>query len=429
MAKELEAVLAAETAAVPTGRLGRLWRMGRTGAQVGLSLLGRGPGKAQSEAITRALGELKGLAMKVGQMLSYVDASVPPELRDTLAALQQAAQPSPWDEVEAQLRGSLGERADALLSGLERSPVAIASIGQVHRGRLPDGTEVAVKVRHPGIERALEGDFRNATVGTSLAAFLIPAGVTVDGFITEAKTMLLAECDYALEARRQIRFGALLEGDPVLRVPAVHEAYSSDAVLTTSWLTGRRFEAFRADAPQTERDRAGEALFRFHVGALYQHHLFHADPHPGNYAFREGGTVVVYDFGCVREFPRSIVQALARCADAVRRDALSEGFEALAAVGATPPTSDDERLVLRELLRGFFAPLLVPGRRRFDVGAFGGARDLLADKRRLMRLRLPPEMLFLFRLRFGLFSVLHQLGAEADWAALERGWAEPLLMG
>lgn len=427
MGRDLEQDLAGETAAVPTGRLGRLWRMGRTGARVGLSLLGRGPGRVESEAITRALGELKGLAMKAGQMLSYVGESVPPELRETLKVLQQAAQPSPWNEVEAQIRGGLGERADALLAGLERAPVAVASIGQVHRGRLPDGTEVAVKVRHPGIERALDGDFRNATAGTMFASVLIPAGVTVDGFVTEARTMLLAECDYRLEAERQARFAALVAGDPVIRIPAVHADYSSEAVLTTTWLSGRRFDDFLASASQDERDRAGEALFRFHVGALYQHDLFHADPHPGNYAFRDDGTLVIYDFGCVREFPHRIVQALARCADAIRRDELSTAFAALAVVGATPPTRDDEREVMRELLRGFFSPLLAPGRRRFDVGAFGGARDLLADKRRLMRLRLPPEMLFLFRLRFGLFSVLHQLGAEADWAALERSWAEPLL--
>lgn len=427
MAKDLEKDLAGETAAVPTGRLGRIWRMGRTGAQVGLSLLGRGPSPAQSEAITRALGELKGLAMKAGQMLSYVGESVPPELRETLKVLQQAAQPSPWSEVEAQLRGSLGAKADELLAGLDRAPIAVASIGQVHHGRLPDGAEVAVKVRHPGIERALDGDFKNATAGTAFASFLIPAGVTVDGFVTEARTMLLAECDYALEAQRQTRFAGLLAGDATLRIPAVHSAYSSEAVLTTTWLPGRRFDDFRATASQAERDRAGEALFRFHVGALYEHDLFHADPHPGNYAFREDGTLVVYDFGCVREFPHRIVQALARCADAIRRDDLPAAFGALAVVGATPPTKDDERQVLRELLRGFFSPLLTPGRRRFDVGAFSGARDLLADKRRLMKLRLPAEMLFLFRLRFGLFSVLHQLGAEADWAALERGWAEPLL--
>jgi predicted unusual protein kinase regulating ubiquinone biosynthesis (AarF/ABC1/UbiB family) len=240
--------------------------------------------------------------------------------------------------------------------------------------------------------------------------------------------MLLSECDYRLEAERQRRFAALLAGDDALCIPRVFPEFSGEAVLTTQWLSGQGFEAFRAGARVEARDRAGEALFRFHVGSLYRHGLFHADPHPGNYAFDDAGGVVVYDFGCVREFPRAIVVALARCADAMRRNDLASAFEALAAVGSTPPVRPDERDALRELLRGFFAPLLTLGRRRFDVGAFAGTRDLLADKRRLMKLRLPPEMLFLFRLRFGLFSVLHQLGAEADWGALEQAWARACLL-
>lgn len=338
--------------------------------------------------------------------------------------LQQSAQASPWEAVEAQLRTTLGSRADALLARLKRRPIAVASIGQVHRAWLPDGAEVAVKVRHPGIERALEGDFRTALSGTGFASFLLPVGVTVDGFVNEARTMLLAECDYRLEAARRRRFGALLAEDPVIRVPPVFDEFSSGAVLTTGWRPGRRFEAFCGAASQAERDRAGEAMFRFHAGALYQHALFHADPHPGNYAFPEDGALVVYDFGCVREFPRPIVQALARCAGAIRRDELPRALDALAEVGATPPKDAAERQVLRELLRAFFSPLLVHGRRRMELTAVVGARSLLSDERRLMKLRLPAEMLFLFCLRFGLFSVLHHLGAEADWAALETGWAE-----
>lgn len=423
MSRKLEEELVEREAELPTGRLSRLWRMGRTGLRVGTSLLGKGPTQAQVEAITRNLGELKGLAMKAGQMLSYLDAPVPPELQQTLKVLQQAAQASPWTEVEAQLRASLGARADALLAGLARRPIAVASIGQVHRGRLPDGTEVAVKVRHPSIEKALEGDFKSAEVGTGFASVLVPAGVTVDGFVHEAKSMLLAECDYRLEAERQRRFGALVAQDETLRVPAVFEEWSGEAVLTTAWVAGRRFEEFCAVASQAERDRAGEAMFRFHVGELYRHSLFHADPHPGNYAFRTDGALVIYDFGCVREFPRPIVQALARCADAIRRDHLPAAFDALAVVGATPPTDPTERQNLRELLRAFFSPLLVPGPRKMELTAVSGARSLLSDKGRLIKLRLPAEMLFLFRLRFGLFSVLRHLGAQADWAALESGWA------
>jgi len=427
MTNDFEERLSARPAAVPTGRVQRLWRMGSSAARVGAGLL-RADGRQQAEAIARSLAELKGLAMKAGQMLSYVDAAVPPELQEVLKALQRAAQPSPWPQVEAQLRASLGARADVLLPSLERTPVAVASIGQVHRASLPDGTAVAVKVRHPGIERALEGDFRTAASGTALAAFLLPVGVTVDGFVHEARSMLLAECDYQREAAHQARFAALLAGDGALRIPRVLAEYCGPAVLTSEWSSGLRFEAFRESAGQAERDRAGEALFRFHVGSLYQHGLFHADPHPGNYAFAADGGVVVYDFGCVRAFPRATVVALARCADAVRADDLPRAFAALSAVGATPPQSQAERDAMRALLRGFFCTLLTPGRRRFDVGAFAGARNLFEDKRRLMNLRLPPEMLFLFRLRFGLFSVLQQLGAEADWAQLERDWSGASLL-
>lgn len=415
--------LAGRSRSVPTGRVSRLLRMGGTAAKVGVSLLGRGPSRVQAEAITRSLAELKGLAMKAGQMLSYVDAAVPPELQQVLKALQQAAQPSPWADIEAQLRASLGARAEMLLPGLELQPVAVASIGQVHRATLPDGSAVAVKVRHPGIERALEGDFRTATEGTQLAAFLLPAGVTVDGFVQEARSMLLSECDYRLEATRQQRFAALLAGDDSLHIPRVVPEFCGDAVLTSEWVSGQRFDGFRSEASALARDRAGEALFRFHVGTLYEHRLFHADPHPGNYAFHPDGRVVVYDFGCVRELSAPIVQALALCADAVRRDDTDAALEALSAVGSTPPTTEQERRVIRELLRAFFSPVLEAGKRRMELSAFSSARGLLADKRRLMQLRLPPEMLFLFRLRFGLFSVLHQLGAEADWAALEERWA------
>ena len=423
MTDDFETQLTAKAAQVPTGRWQRLWRMGNTAARVGALML-PGNDRAQAEAITRSLAELKALAMKAGQMLSYVDAAVPPELQQVLRTLQQSAQPSPWPEVEAQLRASLGEQAEALLCALERTPIAVASIGQVHRATLADGRTVAVKVRHPGIERALEGDFRTALGGTSFAALLLPAGVTVDGFVHEARSMLLSECDYDLEADRQMRFHALLADDAALRVPRVLTELSANAVLSSEYCDGERFDTFRSTASAAARDRAGEALFRFHVGSLYQHNLFHADPHPGNYAFDASGRVTVYDYGCVREYPRPIVVALARCAAAMRREDLDGAFAALAAVGATPPRSSDEREALHALLKGFFAPLLTPGRRRFDVGVFSAGRNLFEDKRRLMKLRLPPEMLFLFRLRFGLFSVLHQLGAEADWAELEQSWAQ-----
>src|SRR6185503_16501880 len=109
--------------------------------------------------------------------------------------------------------------------------VAVASIGQVHRGRLPSGTEVAVKVRHPGIQEALEADFKAAGAGAAFAALIAP-GAGVGEFIDEARTALLEECDFALEARRQAEFGALYASDPVIRIPQVESELCAASVLT-----------------------------------------------------------------------------------------------------------------------------------------------------------------------------------------------------
>lgn len=422
---------------VPAAGLGRLWRTGRSAAGMAAAVLGgrlrgRGDGLAAAdlEAVVRMvtqLGELKGVAMKVGQILGYVDPSLPEELRGLLSILQTTSPASPFSVVEETLRAALGERADALLAGLERAPVAVASIGQVHRGRLPGGVEVAVKVRHPGIAEALRGDFRAAAVAPAFAA-AFGAGGGVRGFVDEARTAMLEECDFLLEAKRQGTFRRLLADDEAILVPAVEPALCAEAVLTTRWAPGRSLDAFLAGAPpQALRDRVGAALFRFYIGTLYRHGLFHADPHPGNYALRDDGRVVVYDFGCVRAFDRGTVAAFARLVAAVRQDDEEATAAALSALGAEVPADRAARAHVRTLLRSFFAPLLLPGPRPIEAGAGAEARQLMRDKRAIMRLSLPGKLLFLFRLRFGLYAVLSRLGAVADWAALEGSWASAAL--
>jgi predicted unusual protein kinase regulating ubiquinone biosynthesis (AarF/ABC1/UbiB family) len=421
---------------VPTSALGRLWRTGRGAAGVAASSLagrlrGRGEGLGAAEveavgALVAQLGELKGLAMKAGQVLSFVDPSLHPQLREVLALLQTQAPASAWETVEGVVREALGARADALLGGMERAPIAVASIGQVHRGRLPDGTGVAVKVRHRGIEDAMRSDFRAGSRGASVAALLMPgASESVRSTLEETRTALLEECDFLLEAERQERFGRLFSGDATVVVPAVERAWCAPAVLVTRWTPGRSLEAWLAEGPAQEaRDRLGVALFSFYVGTLYRHGLFHADPHPGNYAVAEDGRLVVYDFGCVRAFSPEEVAGFVRLVRATRADDLAAMCAALEEQGATPPRDGPGRQQLRTFLRGFFAPMLEAGPRPVSPGAALDATQMMRDKRFLARLALPGRFTFLFRLRFGLYAVLARLGAVADWAALEAGWAQ-----
>ncbi len=422
----LRARMLAQESMVPTSALRRMWRGGRSAVGLARQLARGRDGEAIDLAaaaeVVAGLGRLKGMAMKVGQMLGHVDPGVPEELRGMLSLLQTSAPATGFEAVEAEIRASLGPRAEPLLAGMERAPVAVASIGQVHRARLPDGTDVAVKVRHPGIEAAIAADFRSAGVGKLFAA--VAGAAAIREVIDEAREAFLAECDFRREAANQRLFARLFADDPVIVVPEVLEAWSSDRVLVTRWIAGRSLAQLLADGPaQPERDAAGAALFRFWVRTLYREGLFHADPHPGNFAFCDHGELVIYDFGCVRRFDTSLRRAFARLAAATRDDDPVAMTAAIVAVGGRVPNDAGGRAHVRALLRGFFAPLLTPGKRRITLDEGMNAKELLRDKRALLGLQLPGRMLFLVRLRFGLYAVLAQLGAEVDWAGLEDSWA------
>ncbi len=423
-----------ESSRGPGSGLGRLVRMARSSAGLARGVLassGRstdaplGEREVQSlEDLVARLGELKGLPMKFGQIVSTLDLELPEEARKLFSMLQTQSPATPFERVEAVVREDLGTLAPTLLANLEREPISIASIGQVHRAQLPDGTPVAVKVRHPEIEAAIRSDFRAARLGTGMAAALVPGmGATAREFVAETQARLLEECDYRLEAERQELFFSLYAAHPVLCIPEVHRDWCGPRVLTSRWEPGQGFDAFAAEATQSERDHAGRALFDFYIGTLYRNGLFHADPHPGNYVFRKDGRVVVFDFGCVRVFEPGVTQSFVALADAVRADDRARACAALRGLGADPSSNDVAYAQLRQLLRSFFHPLLVPGPRRIDGRVVVEMRQIMRDKLTLARLRLPGRLMFLCRIRFGLYAVLSRLGAVADWASLEQGFA------
>jgi predicted unusual protein kinase regulating ubiquinone biosynthesis (AarF/ABC1/UbiB family) len=414
------------------GGLGRFVRMGRGAAGLWLGVLtgsGRGAEAELSEkdlknleGLVTRLGELKGLPMKFGQIMSYLELELPDEARRLLSLLQTQSPATPFEKLEAIVREDLpSARADELLARLDRVPASVASIGQVHRAALPDGTEVAVKVRHPDIEAAIRSDFRLAGAGTGIAGAMLPGmGATARDVVRELEARLLEECDYGLEAARQQQFATLFADHPDIVIPKVHQDFCGARVLTTTWEAGRDFEAFRAAATQAERDRAGEILFDFYIGTLYRHGLFHADPHPGNYNFREDGRVAVLDFGCVRTFEPEVARAFVALAAAVRADDRARIVGVLERLGAAPSRNDAAYNHLRSLLRSFFGPLLVDGPHPIDGRIVVNIGKMARDKMALARLRLPGELTFLFRIRFGLYAVLSRLGSVADWAEIER---------
>jgi predicted unusual protein kinase regulating ubiquinone biosynthesis (AarF/ABC1/UbiB family) len=409
-ADELASRLLGAEKAIKTSRLSRLVATGRSAVGLASTVLGRRDGDVDLEALERLvsrLGELKGLGMKLGQIMSFIDPSLPPDTRAMLAVLQRQAPASEW----------------SALKTLERTPFAVASIGQVHRAGLEGVGPVAVKVRHPGIERALAADFSAAVGGLGLAnTMLLGAASDAKALVDEARAAMLAECDFSQEAQTQRAFATWLAGDEVLVVPEVLDAWSGPAVLTTRWEPGLSLDAFLATGPsQAERDAAGAALFRASVGGFHALGLLHADPHPGNFAFRDG-RVVLYDFGCVRRYSREHTDAFAAMAEALRAGD-GPGLTAAARRFGFRLERAEQLVLLERFARSFFAPMLARGPSRIAPDEAVEARQMMKDKRALMKLGLPAHLLFLLRLRFGLYAVLSTLGACQDWGALERSAA------
>jgi predicted unusual protein kinase regulating ubiquinone biosynthesis (AarF/ABC1/UbiB family) len=429
----LQRLRSKEGIALPTSRLGRLRRTAAVGAKFGLgALAGRlrgGPlnvGSLSPDALAglvESFGELKGVAMKAGQIMSYVDGSLAPEARQLLSVLQVQSQPTAFADIERTVLEDLGDRAVELLARIERTPVSTASIGQVHRATRQDGTKVAVKIRHPGIEAAIRADFKNAAIGQLLAHIVAP-GANVSEVIEEAQARFLEECDYSLEAKRQRRFVELFSGHPVITIPEVHLDWCGPRVLTTSWHDGADIDGFlSAEPPAEARERAARGLYEFYVGTLYRHGLFNADPHPGNVLFSPDGRLTILDHGCVREFDERTVIALVNLSRAVRGDDAHATTEALGALGMPAPAADFD--VTRRLLRGFYHPVLTPGRHRIAADRAAALGETIQLKKTLLKMRLPGKLMFLFRIRFGLYAVLSRIGAEIDWSALEDELSAP----
>lgn len=411
---------------VPVSRVGRLARLARVGASTGASLVLSGSGDRAARQAAQVLGTLRGLAAKVGQMASYVDGMVPATHRESyeaaLRSLRAAAPTSSAREIRLVVEAELGSPIDHLFAEWQDEPIASASIGQVHRARLTDGREVAVKVQHPGIDRAVESDLANAAVIRSMIGALGPQNIDSRRIFEEIRTRFREELDYRLEAEQQSFFRELHSRDPHIQIPAVVEERSAKRVLTTELVSGRDLDE-AALAPETDRRAWSETLWRFVFKGNLVGGRFNADPHPGNFFFGEDGRVTFIDFGCVQP----IVGRRLDLARTLHFAALS-GDELAFAETCRQILETSGGAYERDAVaysRRCFEPLFsAPYRitRAYVTSLVEGVRDM---KHHMLEedsgfVQLPEGMLFMNRLQFGFYSVLARLNAEVDYRAVER---------
>jgi predicted unusual protein kinase regulating ubiquinone biosynthesis (AarF/ABC1/UbiB family) len=400
---------------LPRGLLSRTAATGRVVGRLGLSgarrLVRRSleEDAALGEALFSELDQMKGMAMKVGQILSYMDVGLPPETERRLARLQEGAEPFAFEAIRPLVEAALGAPLEALFERFDPEPVAAASVGQVHRARF-DGREVAVKVRYPGVEETVAEDFARLERLGRVASL----ATAVDGgaLVAELRERMVAECDYAMEAANQRLFGRLLAGEPLLRVPAVVDARCGDGVLTTAWHEGTGFQAL-LEEPHEERAAAAVTLARFPFLTLFGHGLLQADPHPGNFRFRGGGAVTALDYGCVRRFTREQVEDYRHLSRVVVCDRRADFPDAAARAGLAPAP---ERLDMDEMwamMCWMYAPYRAP-RFRFERGWWERIRELSRPTNPNLRHQgMPPHWVWLQPTQVGLHAVLLKLEVEA----------------
>jgi len=379
-----------------------------------------------AEDVTRTMGDMKGAVMKFGQILSLMSGVVPDEMSAQLATLQSNAPPMSYHLVEEVFEREFGKPPSKVFQTFEHEPFAAASIGQVHRATLHDGTRVAVKVQYPGVREAIGHDLANVGMLISMAG-VISRGLDAGPIVRDLKDGILGELDYLREAASQQRFYDEFEGHAFIRIPRVHHDLTTSCVLVQEYIEGKPFSS-AAELGEPERNRIAEIIFRYAFGSIYRHHLFNGDPHPGNYLLLDDGGVAFVDYGCVAEFSDETIAGLARILRPAMDGDHEEWRRAVEAIGILRPDAPFSTEELWEHMHWYWAPVLEDAitfapelaaemvRRNTQTTGIGGRIN--------QHCNVPEGTVFLTRINFGLAGLLANLGARGPWRGIIREYIE-----
>jgi len=374
-----------------------------------------------SAEIVETLGNMKGVMMKFAQILSFAADGLPDELKTQLQTLQNQAPPMDYELVREVVVAELGGDPDELFLNFEHEPSAAASIGQVHRGTLRDGTEVAVKVQYPGVAKAIRSDLDNAAMLTAMGKVIMPGRDTAP-FIEELRERVVEEIDYSIEAANQQTFVDLYRDHPFVVIPGVFHELSSSRVLTMEWVDGFGFQE-ALELPLEERRELAEKIWRFVFDSLNRAYLFNGDPHPGNYLFLDDGRIAFLDYGCVKYFDAGHIERLRKFMEVLRDGTPDEFMDVLVEHGFL--TREGRRKVPVDELYPFFREMWKPTATDSD---FEFTQEWVnrttmnpMDQAGPMRyLQSPPGQLFLMRINIGLHAIFAKLGARMNVYRLAR---------
>ncbi len=383
-----------------------------------------------AEQIVAVLGTMKGAAMKLGQVMSFLDVGlVPEEYREEfqrkLAELRDSAPKVSFAEMRRVIESEYEDPIDEIFEEFDTEPIAAASIGQVYRARLPGGREVAVKVQYPGVASAVRADLKNLGMIMRLLSRMAP-GLDVQAITREIRLRIDEELDYELEASNQRAMARIFRGHPFVYIPDVVASLTRERVMVTEFVSGTGFEELKRSSPE-QRNRIAEIVFRFYFGCMYRHHQFSGDPHPGNFMLLEDGRVAFLDFGLYKRIAPELAEYELKIA---RLGIGGDGEALIEHLHAGGFLAEPERYSPEQILRQFEDVTWWYTRDGEVELSPEIATQVVIDmsdprSRHYAQMRhenLPPDHLFGRRTETLTLAVMSQLRARGNWHRIAREW-------
>jgi predicted unusual protein kinase regulating ubiquinone biosynthesis (AarF/ABC1/UbiB family) len=379
-----------------------------------------------AEQMRKTLGELKGAAMKVGQMLATDPELLPPEMVEELSQLQHSAPPMDFATVRSVIEGALDKKLEDVFDEFGEEPIGAASIGQVHRAKTADGMDVAVKVQYPGIADTIKSDMRNLGSLLVLARAGLPKE-RVDSYLEEITTVIERESDYVNEANNLERFQVILKDVRGVRVPIPVHELTRRSVLVMEYFRGPRLEDWLMGATPEQKTVQGQRLLRAYLEMIHLHGALHADPHPGNFMVLEGEAhaidgapaIGMLDLGCVRDYPVAFMDAQLKLLAALWSHDLERIQATWRELGFIDKGIDPE--IIYEWFQLVFSPLLE--NKVTDFGTWKVQDDILKfvlDNPRIKLFAPPREALFYMRVLAGIRALMHKVGMRLNVYEMSR---------
>jgi predicted unusual protein kinase regulating ubiquinone biosynthesis (AarF/ABC1/UbiB family) len=432
---------------IPTSRVGRTARIGSLAAGQAIRQAGthaanvarNDEGKTAAlerrhieaaEQIVEALGTMKGAAMKVGQVLSFLDLGMVPEdyreeFQKKLAALRDAAPTVTFTQMRKVIEEDLGETLSGVFEDFDETPVAAASIGQVYHARLHDGRDVAVKVQYPGVAAAVRADMANLGLILRLMKRIAP-GLDPQTIGEEIRSRVGEELDYELEASNQRSLARIYRGHPFIMIPDVITSLSHERIMVSEYVHGTGFEELKK-YPQEERNRLGEMIYRFYFGSMYRHGQFSGDPHPGNSMLLRDGRMAFFDFGLFKRMPPGAVELEIN----INRAIIEGDSEAIMRLGTEVGFFKDPKKFNPDRVLAHFraATSWYTCDRQIELIPEYATQVLIdmSDPRSeyfgyLRHESAPPDYIFGLRMQVLTLAVIAQLHAEGNFNRIAREW-------